>query len=161
MTHTLIALSYTYGQKGLQLLHLGPQMNVKTPSSKSVKKSFSSTKLWKKNWKSVLTSSTNVCGDQDLFLAISEAVDDSGPLFHLHLTTEQRHLVALSGQLPCQPPCSLSCLNPREERAVNYLLNMIGLGLAPIVTLESVFSNNMDLRYALCCFIDWWQRCRY
>lgn len=103
---------------------------------------------------SVLTSSTNVCGDQDLFLAISEAVDDGSPLFHLHLAAEQRHLVALSGQLPCQPPCSLSCLNHTEEHAVNYLLNIMGFGLAPIVTLESFLSNNIDPRYALCCFID-------
>lgn len=49
----------------------------------------------------VLTSSTNICGDQDFLFAISEAVDDGSPLLHLHLSTEQRHLVALSGQLPC------------------------------------------------------------
>lgn len=49
----------------------------------------------------VLTSSTNICGDQDFLFAISEAVDHGSPLLHLHLSTEQRHLVALSGQLAC------------------------------------------------------------
>lgn len=67
---------------------------------------------------SVLTSSTNICGDQDLLLAISEAVDNSSPLLHLHLPTEQSHLVALSRQLPCQPACSLPCLDHAEESAV-------------------------------------------
>lgn len=63
----------------------------------------------------VLTSGTNICGDQDFLLAISEAVDDSSPLLHLHLSTEQRHLVALSGQLPRKPASSLPCLDHREE----------------------------------------------
>ncbi len=67
------------------------------------------------------TSSTNVCGDQDLLLAVSEAVDDSSSLLHLHLSAEQRHLVALSGQLPCQPACSLPCLNHTEESTVTTL----------------------------------------
>lgn len=62
----------------------------------------------------VLTSSTNICCDQDLLLAVSEAVNDSSPLLHLHLSTEQRHLVAFSGQLTCQPACSLPCLDNTE-----------------------------------------------
>lgn len=58
----------------------------------------------------VFTSGTNIGGDQDLLLAVPEAVDHRSPLLHLHFSAEQRHLVALFGQLSCQPTCSLPCL---------------------------------------------------
>ncbi len=50
------------------------------------------------------TSSTDVSGNENFLLAITETFDDRCPLFHLHLAAEQRHLVAFSGQLSCQPP---------------------------------------------------------
>lgn len=62
------------------------------------------------------TSGTDVCGDQNFLLSVSEAIDDSGPLLHLHLSAKQRHLVAFSGQLACQPARSLPCLDQAENR---------------------------------------------
>lgn len=48
-----------------------------------------------------VTSGTDVCSDQDLFSAVAETLDNSRSLFHLHLSTEQRHLVAFPRQLSC------------------------------------------------------------
>lgn len=58
----------------------------------------------------VFTSSTNIGGDQDLLLAVPEALDNCSSLLHLHFPVEQRHLVVLFGQFSCQPTCSLPCL---------------------------------------------------
>lgn len=69
-----------------------------------------------------VTSGADVGGDQDLLLSVSEAVDDSSSLLHLHLPTEQRHLVALPGQLTCQPARRLPCLREKvgQRRGIKY-----------------------------------------
>ena len=38
-------------------------------------------------------------GKKNLLFTLSEPVDDSCPLFHLHLPAQNGHMVALSGQL--------------------------------------------------------------
>lgn len=51
-------------------------------------------------WVSRDTSGTDVGGDEDLLLALTEALDDAGPLDHCQLGRQDGHLVPVPAHLP-------------------------------------------------------------
>lgn len=76
-------------------------------------------------WDSQDTSGTDVGGNQDLLLALTEALDDAGPLHHGQICCQDGHLVPVLAHLPCQPVCHPPGLHTQGEAEANASLSRV------------------------------------